>query len=225
MKNSPAAITYLLNDMDETENTLITFRDSIYDILKNSSNIDFIRCMNNVFGDIDIKFNKALQVIDRNLNYIDEYKNKINNIKNNPDNDESDIIEPEEFIVQIDEMISNLILSNKELEQNLVNQDSLSQLRNDKEVRDNFRNTLNQTKIPTQLFKTQLEEYLKDRTIMDALHAYDGKYVNVEEKITKCIEEIDNSFINMDKFIQIMDNIESTDDSKISLNDKRKLDL
>ena len=126
---------------------------------------------------------------------------------------------------RLDEMISNLILSNKELEQNLVNQDSLSQLRNDKEVRDNFRNTLNQTKIPTQLFKTQLEEYLKDRTIMDALHAYDGKYVNVEEKITKCIEEIDNSFINMDKFIQIMDNIESTDDSKISLNDKRKLDL
>ena len=225
LKKSPAAITFLLNDMDETENTLITFRDSIYDILKNSSNMDFIRSMNNVFGDIDIKFNKALQAIDRNLNYISEYKTKINNIKKNPDNDESNIIEPEEFIVQIDDMISNLILSNKELEQNLVNQDSLSELRNDKESRDIFKNTINQTKIETQLFKNQLEEYLKDRTIMDALHAYDEKYGDVEEKITKCIEEIDKSFINMDKFIKIMDNMESTSENKISLNDNRKLDL
>lgn len=213
------------NNVRSAIKSLIDFADSIYAFYEDPNQLQILKTMDPVFGDMEQKINKALSLTREHVALLTKYEKRlISEVDSNFTTEE----EVAFYHNNIDDFLNNMMNINNQLEDILHNQKDLSELRNNLQLQNNFLNDIINMEKGLMDFKKILNNFLNNKESLDNIRKYDDKYGSIDDKINTSLTKIDeflNKATKIKDFVNNTHNNTEDDDKEIPLNKGRVIDL
>ena len=209
----------ILNDISTQKKALVNFTDSLYDIVNDPIQVQALKSMDDIFGDMETKLNDALLMAREQMVITTQYESLVKSDDYKNTNAEFEVREYHEIIDNfynglLEEDIDDFEESKHELDCNPQLQDTF--LNN---VLDTEKELISTKGILLNEFTTEKLYYLKQ---------YDDVCGDIEEKLQRTYSKMDEILEVIDRiktYINSLKNKEEVEDSNLPLNNGRVLDL
>lgn len=211
------------NDLISARKSLVNFTDSIYAFYEDPVQLQILKTMDSVFGDMEQKINKALVLSREHIALLNKYENMLISEDNSNVTTETAVAV---YHNNIDDFLNKIMITDNQIENILKSQKELLELRNNMQLQREFLKDISDTEKGLTDFKKTLNDFLNNREALDNIRKYDDKYGSVDDKINTSLTKIDEFFNKTAKIKDFIDSTHDTgDDKEIPLNKGRVIDL
>lgn len=209
----------ILNDISTQKKALVNFTDSLYDIVNDPIQVQALKSMDDIFGDMETKLNDALLMAREQMVITTQYESLVKSDDYKNTNAEFEVREYHEII---DNFYNGLLEEDiDDFEENKHELDCNPQLQ------DTFlNNVLDTEKELTSTKEILLNEFTTEKLYY--LKQYDDVCGDIEEKLQRTYSKMDEILEVIDRiktYIHSLKNKEEVEDSNLPLNNGRVLDL